>query len=618
VRQFSLPPIVEPLTSGGLADSVYETADRTPDLPQLARRDEADGDRWHPVTAAAFRDEVLALAAGLLADGLRVGDPVAVMARTRYEWTLFSYALWSVGAVVVPIYPTSSTEQVRAILCQTRAVGAVVEHEDHAITVGAVCDFLPRLGRIWQLDADCVRSLTDQGRDIPEDLVHQRRGAVEPDGPAVIAYTCGTTGHPRGCVITHANLVAECDTLLAGWKEILARPGQQPSVLAFLPLAHVYGLMVQVGCLRGGILLGHQPDLAAPALLPALASFRPTSLFAVPYFFERIFDDGRRAAQHEGRGALFDRAVDVAARYAEAGEHHRLGTGPGPGPMLSAAHRVFEHMVYRRLRAVLGGRVRVAMSGGSPLSRRLALVFAGAGVTLYEGYGLTETTASVTAQPVGRVRFGTVGRPIPGHAVRIAPDGEVLVRGPVVFAGYLGDPAATKETLSDGWLATGDTGHLESDGYLVITGRKKDVIITSGGKSVSPLILEERLRAHPLVSQCVVVGDARPYVAALITLDPDALGNWLRLHGKDATDRPGPATWPADEDLRAVIARAVAAANTAVSRAESIRTFRILRSEFQIADGLLTPSLKLRRAAVVAAYADEIEAMYASPPPARP
>ncbi|MTE17968.1 AMP-binding protein [Streptomyces sp. TRM43335] len=608
MRDFSLPPLVEPVRTGGLADSVHATAESDPGLLQLARREEPDGE-WATVTAAAFRDEVLALARGLLAEGVRFGDRVAVMAPPRYEWTLFCYALWTVGAEVVPVYPTSSAEQVRRILSGSRTVAIVVEDEDNAMTVGAVCDEVPSLRAIWQLDAGCVRRLSERGHDVPDDLVHRHRRAVTPDSTAVIAYTSGTTGRPKGCLITHANLAAECDILFAGWSELLARPDERPSILAFLPLSHVYGLMVQVFCLRHRVLLGHQPDISPAALLPALASFRPTFVFAVPYVFEKVFRRARQVAAEAGKADLFDRAMAVAVRYAEATERRALEEGPGPGPALRASHAVFDRLVYRRLRAVLGGRVRYAVSGGSTLRRELGLAFAGAGITVYDGYGLTETTAAVTGQPLGRVRYGTVGRPLPGHAVRIARDGEIRVRGDVVFAGYLDDPEATGAVLRDGWLATGDVGRLDDEGYLVITGRKKDVIITSGGKSVVPQVLEECVRAHPLVSQCLVVGDNRPYVAALVTLDPEALEHWARLRGRRPSDAGGVLL---DEDLHAEIRRAVSRANSAVSRAESIRRFRILPAEFDTADGLVTPSLKLRRGAIAKRYAAEIEALYTS------
>ncbi|MCQ4079956.1 AMP-dependent synthetase/ligase [Streptomyces sp. RB6PN25] len=609
MREFSRPHIVGPLLSGGLADTVYEVADLEPGRVQLARRDPGDPGRWSPVTARTFRDEVVALAKGLLASGIGFGDRVAMMARTRYEWTLFSYALWSIGAQLVPVYPTSSEDQVCWILSHTEAVAVVVEGEDHAMSVGAVCDRLPALRSIWQMDTGCVQALCDQGRGVPEELVHQRRWAVEPHSVAVIAYTSGTTGTPMGCLITHANLAAECDTLYAGWGSLLAAPGEQPSILAFLPLSHIYGLMVQVACIRSGVIMGHEPALTAAALVPAFASFRPTFVFAVPYVFERMLKCARGVAEEAGRGRLFDRAMDVAVRYAEAVEQHALGAGKGPGPWLRAAHAVFDRMVYRRLRAVLGDRVRYAVSGGSPFSRELGLMFAGAGITVYDGYGLTETTAAVTAQPVGRVRFGTVGCPMPGNSIRIAHDGEVWVRGNTVFAGYLGDRAATEAAMHQGWLRTGDLGYLDGDGYLTITGRKKDVIITSGGKSVCPLVLEARVRMHPLVSQCVVVGDNRPYIGALITLDPDALPRWQRLIREQAA--AGRAVVSANQALHAEIQKAVSVANTAVSRAESIRAFRILPAEFSVQDGLLTPSLKLRRDAITKAYAAEIEQLYA-------
>lgn len=620
VRQFSLPPLLEPLSSGGLADSVYDVAARYPGLPQLSRRDPADPEQWHTVTARAFRDEVMALAKGLLVNGIGFGDRVALMARTRYEWTQFSYALWSIGAQVVPVYPTSSAEQVRWILTHSQVTAVVVEFEENAMTVGAACADLPGLRHIWQLDDGCVARITAEGRRVPDEAVHRMRWTVEPGSIAVIAYTSGTTGRSKGCVITHANLAAECDTLVTSFHSVFAEPGEQPSVLAFLPLSHIYGLMVQVSCLRGGVTLGHQPDIAPAALLPALASFRPTFLLAVPYIFEKIYEGARRNAERSGRARLFERATDVARSYAEAVERRGLGQGHGPGLMLRTAHAAFEHLVYARIRAVFGGQVRYAVSGGSPLRRDLALLFAGAGITVYDGYGLTETSGAVTAQPIDRPRHGTVGRPLPGAAVTIARDGEVWVRGDTVFAGYLGDPAATQAVLTpDGWLATGDLGRLDEDGYLIITGRKKDIIITSGGKSVGPQLLEERLRAHPLISQVVMVGDNRPYVAALITLDPEALLHWRHLQGdptaagSDTLTRTRAAAVAAiDAGVRAEIQRAVSTANTAVSRAESIRAFRILPAQFTVADGLLTPSLKLRRRAIVRAYAAEIDALYAA------
>lgn len=590
---------MEPPRSGGLADAVFENAARDPGLLQCALPDEGGG--WRELTAARFRDEVLALAKGLLASGVAFGDRVAVMSRTRYEWTLFAHALWTVGAQLVAVYPTSSAAQLRHMLATSGASTVVVEHEDHAMTLGTACGGLPALRRVWQLDADCVRELTEAGREVPEEEVHRRRGLVTPDATAAIVHTSGTTGEPRGCAVQHSALAFECDTLLAGWRHLMGPPGEQPSVLAFLPMSHIYGLVVSVLCIRGGVLLGHQTETAPDQLLAAFQSFAPTCLFAVPYVFEKIYARARAAAARTGHGRLFDRASAAAMRYARLTEQQSLGAGPGPGARLRAQHALYDRLVHRRLRQALGGRARHVVSGGSPLSRRLGLLFSGAGITVYDGYGLTETTAAVTAQPPGRPKFGTVGRPVPGAALHIAADGEIWVRGEMLFSGYTGGPwdHETKDgagLLYDGWLATGDQGRLDDDGYLILTGRKKDVIVTSGGHTVSPYVLEERLCAHPLVSQALVVGDGRPYVTALITLDPEAVEQW---------------TGVPEEELERQVARAVAAANSAVSRAESIRAFRILPQEFSEDTGLMTPSMKVRRDATAARYAHEINALYA-------
>ncbi|PWI44959.1 AMP-dependent synthetase/ligase [Streptomyces sp. ICBB 8177] len=607
MRECATPPLVEAQQTGGLAETVHDMARREPNRAVLARR-ARDDSPWLRVTAEALRDEVRSVAKGLLASGVRFGDRIAVMARTRYEWTVLSYAVWTIGAQLVPLYPTSSAEQVQWALSHTSATAVVVEGEEHAMTVGAVCDRLPALRWIWQMDHDCLGELGRAGRGIPDELVDQNRWAVEPGSVAVIAYTSGTTGRPMGCRITHANLAYMSDTLLAGWGSLLAPAGQEPSILAFLPLAHIYGLTFQVAALRGGILLGHQADLTPAALTAAFASFRPTFVFAVPYVFQRMLDRARDQAEAEGNLRTFDKAIDVAARYAEAVERHAWGKGQGPGPALIATHARYNRTVYRRIREALGGRVRNAVTGGSPFDRYLGLVFAGAGITVYDGYGLTETTGAVTAQPPGRLKFGSVGRPLPGNRLRIAHDGEILVRGRTVCAGYLDDPAADAAGLHEGWLLTGDLGRFDDDGYLVITGRKKDVIITSGGKSLCPLVLEQRLTRHPLISQCVVVGDDRPYVTALITVDRSAVARWQRLVGRQVYDNWGPA--PANQALHAEIQQAVSAANTAVSRAESIRAFRVLPTEFTVEDGLMTASLKLRRERIIQVYAAQIEDLY--------
>ncbi|MFI9169467.1 AMP-dependent synthetase/ligase [Streptomyces lincolnensis] len=601
------PPSTAPLT-GGLADSVFETADRSPTLPVLARRRETSPSVWEEVTAVELRDEVVDLAKGLIASGISPGHRVAIMARTRYEWTVLGYALWTVGAEVVPIHPTASRDQVEWFLKDSGCVAVVVEDEQAVMTVGSVCASLPRLRHVWQLDAGALQELVARGEFIPLATVDSLRRIVLPDSTAVVAYTSGTTGHPLGCALSHRGLASPCDTLLAGWRQTTAPPGEQGSVLAFLPFSHVYGLMIQGVCLRGGLLMGHEPDLDAETLSATLRSFRPTYFYGVPSIFEKIYKNFLRTAQQNGRGALFERAAETARDFAAACERQRLGEGPGPGFDLRLQHALYERTVYRKLRGALGGRARRATSGGSPLNRELSLFYEGIGIYVHDGYGLTETCAGITMQPLGRERSGTVGKALPGTDIRVADDGEILVRGPSVFQGYVGDPAATRAALPAGWLATGDLGRLDPDGYLTITGRKKDVIITSSGKSVAPSLLEHRLRMHPLVHQAVIVGDNRPCVGALITLDPDFLAHW-RTGLAVQSDTPSREARE-ENALREEIARAVAAANSAVSRAESIRVFRVLPGQFDLASGLLTPSMKLRRDRIVQKYAFEIDAMY--------
>ncbi|MER7488046.1 AMP-dependent synthetase/ligase [Streptomyces sp. NPDC126497] len=604
------PPSASPLT-GGLADSLFETAAARPSLPMLAHRSHPASATWERVTALEFRDEVVALAKGLVASGISPGHRVAIMARTRYEWTLLGHALWTVGAEVVPVHPASSREQVEWILGDSGCVAVLVEDEQGVMTVGSVCAALPRLRHVWQLDAGALDQLAARGELIPAASVDSMRRIVLPDSTAVVAYTSGTSGRPVGCALSHRGLAFTSDTLLAGRGHTAAPPGEQAAVLAFLPFSHVHGLMIQVLCVRGGLLMGHEPDSGGESLSSALRTFRPTHLYAVPSLLEKIYKDFLRAAQLSGRGTLFERAAGTARDFAAALERQRLGRGPGPGLDLRLQHSLYERTVYRRLRAALGGRVLRATSGGSALGRDLSLFYEGIGVHVHDGYGLTETGGGVTMQPFGREKSGTVGQALPGTEIRVAGDGEILVRGPSVFQGYVGDgEAATRAVLRDGWLATGDLGRLDAEGYLTITGRKKDVIVTSSGRSVAPAALEQRLRAHPLVHQAVVVGDNRPCVGALITLDPEFLDDW-----RAALSLPGdaPARQAREENaLREEITRAVAAANSSVSRAESIRVFRVLPEPFDVANGLLTPSMKLRRDEIVRRHALEIDAMYQS------
>ena len=608
MREFTVPPVEAAPQVGGLADAVFDHAQEHPDRVALGRKDAAG--QWREVTSAQFRDQVLALAKGLIAHGVRFGDRVAIMSRTRYEWTLFDFALWTLGAQSVPIYPTSSADQVYWMLHDAEVTACVVEHEDHAMTIGSVIDRLPRLQRLWQLDSGdgAVAELVAAGAEIDEDVVHRHRRAVTPDSVATVIYTSGTTGRPKGCVITHANFMFETDMLIGRWEPVFhSKPGDEASTLLFLPLAHVFGRMVEVAAIRGGVKLGHQPALNAAALLPDLAAFRPTFILAVPYVLEKVFHAARRKAETDGKAGPYDKAVDVAVKYAEAMEHRAFGLGPGPSAGLRMQHQFFEKMVYGKVREAMGGRVRHAMSGGSGMDRRLGLFFEGAGVTVFEGYGLTESSAAATANPPERTKYGTVGQPVPGTTVHIAEDGEVWLHGGHIFSGYLNNPQATAAVLNDGWLATGDLGMLDEDGYLTITGRKKEILVTSGGKSVSPTGLEERVRAHPLIAQCIVVGNDRPYIAALVTMDQEAVEHWLSIQGRPPMS---PADLVRDPSLETEIRRAVVAANTLVSQAESIRTFRILAHPFSEEHGLLTPSLKLKRKAIEKAYATEVEALY--------
>ncbi|MGW5461819.1 AMP-dependent synthetase/ligase [Streptomyces sp. NPDC003996] len=606
VREVRAAPLAPPLATGSMADLPFTHAAETPDAVLLRRRDRG---AWRPVTAATFAAEVAAVAKGLIAAGLEPGGRVAVMSRTRYEWTVLDFAVWAAGGQSVPVYPTSSAEQVEWIVRDSGARYVVTETAENAATVTTGTAGHPRPPRLWQLDAGALADLTDLGAAVADDELTKRCAALTPDTIATICYTSGTTGRPKGCVLTHSNLHAEAANTVELLHPVFqAVTGQTASTLLFLPLAHILGRTLQLACLLARIETGHFPSVKPDELRPALKEFRPTFLVGVPYLFEKIHDTGRATAEKIGRAASFYRAERIAVRFGEAYLRKFLGTGKGPGPGLYAAWALYDLLVYRRIRKELGGRMRYAISGGSPLDRDLNLFFHAAGIVVYEGYGLTETTAAATIVPPLSPRPGTVGLPIPGVAVRIADDGEVLIRGGVVFGSYWNNRQATDAVLADEWFATGDLGALDEDGYLTITGRKKDILVTSGGKNVSPAVLEDRLRSRALVGQCVVVGDNRPFVAALITLDAEAVAHWLSVR-KLPPDTPL-SELVRDERLRAQVQKAVDYANEAVSRAESIRAFALVEGEFTEENGLLTPSLKVKRRAVTEAYAERIEALY--------
>ncbi|AIA04404.1 long-chain acyl-CoA synthetase [Streptomyces noursei ZPM] len=608
VREATVPPLAPPVRTGSLGDIPFANAAEDPDAAVLSRK-QPDG-TWRDVTAAEFAAEVRAVAKGLIAHGLRPGDRLAIMARTTYEWTLLDFAAWAAGLVTVPLYPTSSAHQAQWILHDSTARACAVEAVDEARLISQIRGRLPSLDHLWQFSTGAVAQLVDAGRDLPDEAVDERRATLTPHVLATLVYTSGTTGNPKGCALTHANFFAEVDNAIALLHPVFTSVSEEPAAtLLFLPLSHVFGRMVAVGCLRARVRLGHAASIQTDELLADLAAFRPTFLLAIPYVLEKVFNTGRATAEKTGRAASFDRAARIARAYGEAVEAREHGTGPGPGVALKAARTLYDPLVYRRIRAALGGRVRHAICGGSPLGHRLAAFYSGAGIEVFEGYGLTETTAASTLTPPLRPRIGTVGWPLPGSAVRIADDGEVLLRGPHVFAGYWDGArnAVRPATDHDGWLATGDLGALDADGYLTLTGRKKEIIVTSGGKNVAPAPLEDRLRAHPLVGQCMVVGDDRPYVTALLTLDPDGLSHWRQMTKK----RDVPLTeLVRDERLLADLQTAVDDANQLVSRAESIRRFAVLAAEFSERTGHLTPSLKLRRAAVARDFSHEISRLY--------
>ncbi|MGM9441413.1 AMP-dependent synthetase/ligase [Streptomyces murinus] len=606
VREAVVPPFAAPVTHGSLADLPFDNAAEDPDAVVLSRK--LKNGHWKDITAARFAEEVLAVAKGLIAEGLAPGDRIAIMARTTYEWTLLDFAAWAAGLVTVPVYPTSSLFQTRWILHDSGAVALVTETGAQAAALGPELQHLPELRHLWVMEKGHVERLADAGAPVPEGEVGVRRGMLGPATLATLVYTSGTTGRPKGCALSHGNFFAEVDNAIELLHPVFKQHDSDPSVLLFLPLSHVFGRMVAIACVRARVRLGHAPSLKAEDLLPDLAAFRPTALLTIPYMLEKIFNSARAQAESGGRGTVFDRAAAVARRYGEALQASQSGTGDGPGRVLRTQRGFYDPLVYRRIRTAMGGRVRHVICGGSPLGRRLAAFYAGAGIEIYEGYGLTETTGASTVTPPLKPRLGTVGWPLPGTRVRIAADGEILISGDHVLRGYW-DPGAggVVPITREGWLHTGDLGELDDDGYLTITGRKKELLITSGGKSVAPAPLENWLRQHPLISQVMLVGDDRPYVAALLTLDAEGIVHWRQMNGK----HPVPPELVADDpDLRAVLQRAVDDTNRLVSRPESIRRFTVLPYDFTEEAGHLTPSMKLRRARILADFGREVEGLY--------
>ncbi|GAA1682873.1 AMP-dependent synthetase/ligase [Kribbella yunnanensis] len=593
MREYAVPAVTEPPT-GSLSDPVWANASSHPDLPVFSRR---SGEAWQDVTAADFAAEVIGVAKGLIAAGVKHGERVALLSPTRYEWTLIDYAIWSIGAVTVPIYETSSPSQVQWILTDSEAVVAVVENATHGAVVESARAEAPALQEVWQIEAGAVDQLTELGRQISDAEYDKRRTAVTPDDLATLIYTSGTTGRPKGCQISHGNFLAELTPAVKILDELFDTNGA--STLLFLPLAHVFARIIQVGCVMKRVKVAHSPDVKN--LVADLGSFQPTFILSVPRVFEKVYNSASQNAHSSGKGKIFDAAAETAIAYSQAQDKGGASFG------LKAKHALFDRLVFSKLRAVLGGKVQYAVSGGAPLGDKLGHFFRGIGVPVLEGYGLTETTAAVAVNLPDDIRIGTVGRPLPGVTVGVADDGELLFKGGQVMSGYWKNDEGTAAAIdSDGWFHTGDLGEFDVDGFIKITGRKKEILVTAGGKNVAPTVLEDQIRLHPLVSQCMVVGDGKPFIAALITIDPENIVPWATAHDKP-TDV---ASLTNDADLIAEIQKAVDEANGTVSKAEAIRKFQILPIDWTQESGELSLKLSLRRHIVMANHEADVEALY--------
>jgi long-chain acyl-CoA synthetase len=592
MREYTSPGEVEVSMDENLTDALWEAAASNPTRPTLAHR---VGDRFVEWSTQQFADEVTAAAKGLIALGVQTGDRVAIYSATRIEWTVLDFAIWAAGGVTVPIYETSSAEQIEWIVSDSGCVAIFAENGELKAEYDSVSERLPDCKHVFVIEDGALEELKARGADVSDEQVRERAGSVTGSDIATIVYTSGTTGRPKGCVITHHNFVWDAKQTEAAVPEIL-RPGE--STLLFLPLAHIFARVIQTACIRSGMLLGFSTGI--PQLLEELKIFKPTFLIAVPRVFEKVFNGAQQKAHAEGKGKIFDKAASVAEEHSRQSRSGKVKIGT------KLLHGVFDKLVYTKLRDAMGGRVRYAASGSAALGERLGHFFDGIGIPIIEGYGLTESTAVATLNAPSALRIGSIGKPVPGGSVRIDDDGEILLKGANIFQGYYNNDEATAEVMDGDWFHTGDIGALDGEGFLRITGRKKEILVTAGGKNVAPAVLEDRLRAHALVSQAMVVGDGKPFIAALITLDKEALPGWAEANGKETTDADALLD---DADVKASIEQAVEEANKAVSRAESIRAYRIIPEDFEVGEEL-TPTLKVKRNVVAERYAEVIEEIY--------
>jgi len=594
MREYTTLAVTEPPITGSLTDPVWANASSHPDTAVFSRRVEGG---WLDISAAEFARQVTAVAKGLIAAGVQHGDRVALFSATRYEWTLIDYAIWSIGAATVPIYETSSASQVQWILTDSEAVAAIVENAAHGAVVESARAEAPALQEVWQIESGAVEELTVLGQDITDAEHDKRRTAVAPGDLATLIYTSGTTGRPKGCELTHRNFMNELEPAVKVLPDLFRLDGA--TTLLFLPLAHVFARIIQVGCVMMRVKVAHTADVKN--LVADLSEVKPTFILSVPRVFEKVFNSASQNAHSAGKGKIFDAAAETAIAYSRALDKGGAGFG------LKAKHALFDKLVYSKLRAVLGGNVDYAVSGGAPLGERLGHFYRGIGVPVLEGYGLTETTAALSVNLPDDIRIGTVGKPLPGVTVGVADDGELCFKGGQVMVGYWKNEEATAAAIdSDGWFHTGDLGDFDADGFIKITGRKKEILVTAGGKNVAPAVLEDRIRQHPLVSQCMVVGDGKPFIAALVTIDPETIGDWAEKHGK-ANDMSALVD---DKELIAEIQNAIDDGNEAVSKAEEIKKFTILPTDWTQENGELSLKLSLRRHIVMQKHESDVEALY--------